>query len=141
MRRTLVVGALALLLSGCAAETSPVLIRDSAPAVWTIDTPLEPEATTIEIQVSRLACSGGTTGDVLPPVVTYESDRILVKAAAVPLPDGMYGCPGNDTVAQTVTLTEPLGERQLIDETCLSEPAVSTSFCSDNGIRWSPDTN
>ena len=39
----------------------------------------------------------------------------------------------------TVQLAEPIGERLLVDAACLRGDAVSTAFCDDSGIRWSPD--
>lgn len=146
MRRPLVVGATVLILAGCAApaptpQPTQTLIVDSSPAIWTLASELAPESTSVEIDVSRLECSSGVTGELFPPTVSYESERVLIKVTAVPLPDGGYECPSNDLVSVTVTLSEPLGDRDLIDETCLSDPAKSTSFCEDNGVRWSPDTN
>jgi hypothetical protein len=147
MRRPFAVGAAVLILAGCAApaptaQPTRAPVAGSSPAVWTLASEfasgIAPGSTSIEIAASRLECSSGVTGELFPPTISYEPERVLVKVTDAPLPDGAYECPSNDLVSVTVTLTEPLGDRDLVDETCLSEPAMSTSFCEDNGIRWSP---
>jgi hypothetical protein len=70
----------------------------------------------------------------------YEDSRILVHVAVAPLPvpDGIYACPGNDAVAVTVQLDEAVGERDLVDAECIGGAAETTAFCVDDGVRWSP---
>jgi hypothetical protein len=48
-------------------------------------------------------------------VIIYEPDRVVVIFTVDPLPDGAYTCPGNPPTGVTVELSEPLGDRQLLD--------------------------
>lgn len=95
---------------------------------------------TLDIEVSRLECSGGETGEVLDPVVTIEDDRILIRTDVAPLPGGAYTCQDNDWVSVTIELGEPLGDRELVEAACLDDRAASTAFCQDDGVRWRPLT-
>jgi hypothetical protein len=142
MTRSLVAASAVLLLAGCSA---PAPAPSSGPieptnAVWTLSSDPTAQSMSLDIAVSRLECSGGVTGDVLPPVVSYEADRIVIRSKVAPLPEGAYDCQSNDTVPVYLLLDEPVGERAIFDEACFSEPAKSTSFCADEGIRWASDT-
>jgi hypothetical protein len=95
-------------------------------------------STTLQLGVVRLECSGGKTGSVLEPEVTYETNRIVIRTDVEPLQEGAYTCLGNDTVPLTVQLSETVGKRQIVDAACLEGKAASTTFCDDNGVRWSP---
>lgn len=124
------------------ATTSSTQLADSedgATAVWSTDAddPPTPTSQSFTAMVSRLGCSGGKTGKVLPPSVSVEKTRIVVTFAVEPLPDGFYHCPGNDSVPHVVELDEPIGDRDLVDGACLSREAETTSFCSEGGAtRW-----
>ena len=71
-------------------------------------------------------------------MVSTSTDDIVVRTDAVANPPGMYNCLGNDSVAVTVTLSEPIGDRTLIDAACLAGDAVRTSSCQTGAIRWTP---
>ena len=122
-------------LAGCAAA-----LTNPGVGIWQLKDADAVDATThtLDIEVSRLECSGGETGEVLDPVVTIEDDRILIRTDVAPLPEGAYGCPDNDWVRVTIELGEPLGDRELVDAACLDDRAVSTVFCEDDGVRWRP---
>ena len=111
-----------------------------APATWMLAHPdqVNRNSTSIDVLVMRLDCSNGVTGEILAPVALVRADAVVVRADAVPLPDGAYTCPGNDAVAATVTLPEPLGDRPLVDAACLTGPAASTAFCDAGAVRWKP---
>lgn len=94
------------------------------------------QSTSVELDVVRLECSGGETGTVLEPDVVYEASRIVIRTDVEPLPEGNYDCRGNDSVPVTVELSEPVGERELVDAACLQGRAVETIFCDDRGVRW-----
>jgi hypothetical protein len=96
------------------------------------------DSTTIQLRVTRLDCSGGETGTVLQPEVSYEADRIVIRTPVASLPPGSYTCQGNDSVPLTVQLSEAIGGRQLVDMGCVEGPAVSTSLCVDGAVRWRP---
>lgn len=109
-------------------------------ATWTLADPPGPDATTLTLDVQRASCSGGKTGELLKPILTFEAERIVIEARAAPLPEGAYTCPGNDTVQQSVQLPEPVGDRALVDALCLVSPHKDHAYCIDavNGVRWKP---
>ena len=106
-------------------------------ASWDIDVTPKPESTSIPIEVSRLECAGGSTGEVAGANVTYEERRILIEALVVPLPPGAYTCQGNDVSPYNVQLEQPLGDRELVDAACLGD-AKDAYYCLEGAVRWSP---
>ncbi|MGJ0203181.1 hypothetical protein NHL51_03330 [Leucobacter sp. gxy201] len=73
--------------------------------------------------------------------MTYETGRILIRAVVEPLASGsdrtLYTCQGSPAVPATVELADPLGDRELVDETCLAPENQDTAFCiEDGGVRW-----
>lgn len=99
---------------------------------------VSPDSSTFTAYVTRLSCSGGTTGSVSPPQVTSSGAEIVITFDVEPMPPGTYACPGNDLVAYEVDLGEPIGARRLVDGACAHPPAATTAFCLDGGVRWSP---
>ncbi len=131
---------------GCAgdgltpASTTVVAPTEGATATWALadEAPVSSDDT-IFVQVTRLGCNDGVTGDVLDPVVQATDTEIVVSISVAALPAGDHTCPGNDAVPVTVVLGEPIGNRRLVDGACRSTEASGTSFCeADDGIRWSP---
>ena len=125
----------AVLLTGCASAP-----QQPAVGLWELSSVDEVgvQTTTLQLGVVRLECSGGETGAVLEPDVTYQKDQILIRTDVEPLRGDAYDCRGNDTVPLTVQLSEPVGQRELVDASCLEGEAVNTTFCEDRGVRWSP---
>lgn len=124
-----------VLLLGCTASEP----QGAAVATWQL---VEPRSVTslsqdLHVSVTRLGCASGKTGSVLAPQMRFESDRILIRTDVAAL-EGAHECPSNDAVALTLNLGQPIGYRQLVDAACLETEASSTTFCLDNGIRWSP---
>jgi hypothetical protein len=110
----------------------------SSPATWTLTAQVTSESTTLELGVQRVECASGVTGDVLDPAVSYETDRIVIEARVAANGMTAADCQDNDVVAYTLDLTEPVGERSLVDAICLAPPNSSHSYCTDGGVRW-PD--
>jgi hypothetical protein len=113
---------------------------DGDPAVWVVDPQDPPTEGSDEFTalVSRMACSGGETGDVLPPTVEIEETRIVISFTVAPIGEGNWTCQGNPPVPYVVHLEEPVGERELIDAGCQAGGAgVSTAFCVGPN-RWAP---
>jgi hypothetical protein len=148
-------------LAGCAAETdastpaqrsanastqqspSPSAKRpaEGDAAVWSIppDEDLQPSSTTFTALVTRLGCSGGVTGEVLPPEIRMNDSEVIVTFAVAPKQVGPARCPGNDHVAYEVTLPEPLRDRTLVDGQCLPGGDAGTSAsCKPDGTRFRP---
>ena len=138
MRRyVLASGALAsmVLIGGCGSQDdSPVV------AIWLLASPDEvsPASTSLKLGVERAACSNGVTGTVLEPEVAYESERIIIRSHVEPIPGrDAVSCQGNNVVPVTVNLTEPVGDRALVDGVCLDENVVPATYCDqDDGVRW-----
>lgn len=97
---------------------------------------LDPMTSFLVLDVTRLGCSGGTTGSVLDPVVVYEADRVLIRTDVNPV-GGNNTCPGNDAVSVELSLDESLGMRELVDVACLEGEAVGTEGCQ-SAVRWAP---
>lgn len=86
-------------------------------ATWRIDGGAPgPEARTINALVTELACASGQSseGRVVAPEITYGPDFILVGFAVRGL-DGAQTCQGNPSVAYTIALSEPVGDRRVYD--------------------------
>jgi hypothetical protein len=126
-------------LVGCQQDVdneAPV-VEDGATATWELVEPtrLDENSTAINIAVTRLGCAGGITGETLPPEITYEPERVIVRVD-VEAPDGRDdSCPGNDAVPLTVQLAEPIGSRLLIDGGCLRPDGGESIRCSQD-VRW-----
>jgi hypothetical protein len=139
----LTVIAASIALSGCAAtpssEPSPAAavapsetpMPTGAPATWQLidGSTVTPDSTVLEVQVTRLDCANGVTGELLSPVVTYEPAQVTIRVDAKPNGLQAANCQGNDAVPLTVTLSEPIGQRTLIDGACISTEAQRTVEC------------
>ncbi len=121
----LVGGAMALLLAACAgsASTSPLAEPVLSIARWGLEpTKLPgPNDRSISIGVWEVPCSGGRdiSDKVLPPVVSYEPSRVVVTIFLEPLPslgpNEALTCPLAPPVPYELELSEPLGDRALVD--------------------------
>ncbi|MGC3994471.1 MAG: hypothetical protein QM779_10255 [Propionicimonas sp.] len=120
--------------------TATVPPQRGVTATWVLAEPqkLTAGSTTVVIDVTRLECSGGRTGELLEPVVSVAAGEVIIRVDAVPLGAGLRTCPGNDAVEVAVGLPEPLGDRRLVDAACLEGDAVRTSACSAGAVRWKP---
>ncbi|MFT4468572.1 hypothetical protein ACMX2H_01555 [Arthrobacter sulfonylureivorans] len=132
-----------VVVSGCSAppgsEGSPAASEGST-AVWELLDAAEvtPDSTALRLGVTRLECASGETGTVLEPDVQFERGRIVIRTDVEPLTGDAYNCQGNDAVPADVELSEPVGNRDLVDAACLGGEAVETVFCEDGPVRWSP---
>lgn len=102
------------------AECQPELVFGDGlrPAEWQLpDGTPGPDATSITILVRDPGCaSGRSPADRLAdPVVEYHDDAVLIAPRLEPLPAGAYECQSSPPAEQTVELSEPLGDRQLLD--------------------------
>lgn len=119
------------------ADPAATTTSNGETATWElVDDDITAASTEVRIGVTRLGCADGETGEVLPAEVTYSETQVIVRADVVALPPGAYTCPGNDVVEVTVVLSEPLGDRELVDAACLTGDAVATSFCIEGAVRW-----
>lgn len=127
--------AAALSLSGC--QQISALTNTGDPATWRLVDPstVSSSSDQVDIEVTRLGCAGGETGEVLDPQVTYETERIIIRVDVVPI-YGIQTCPSNHAVPITVQLTEPVGSRSIIDGGCVHELAATTVECLDSAVRF-----
>jgi hypothetical protein len=131
LRLLAAVVAVPVLAGGCSATRGD-------PAVWVLVNPATVTATTTRftIGVTRLDCSSGVTGQPLTPWVTYEDQRVVIVAEVTPHID-RGRCQGNPPVPVLVELSEPIGDRDLVDGACIDHgPAVHASACTEP-VRWS----
>ena len=132
---------LVLLAFGGSCSSSRSAPQAGTAATWSLASDsLSTDATSFVAGVVRLACSGGSTGDVGSPTIERQRGAIVITFAALPLDPNMdYPCPANDTVSVRVDLGEAIGTRQLIDGGCRAYPvARATAMCAADGVRWSP---
>lgn len=140
------VSAVALLAfaAGCAASTdggpAAAPAANSAIAVWTLapDQDVDADTTEFTALVSRLGCNSGVTGEVNAPDVQLADDRIVLTFTVTPGEPAGGDCQGNNEVPYDIALSEPLGNRQLVDGQCLDSEASQTSFCDPDGVRHRP---
>ena len=112
-----------------------------AGAVWRLarGTDIGPDDTDLTIEVMRVDCAGGVTGEVLGPVVEYKETQIVITQRVESLPPGGYTCPSNDLVPAEIELTEKIGDRELVDGECLYGDGSDTIFC-ETPVRWNVET-
>lgn len=101
------------------------------PATWQLIVPddVTSDSTTLEVEVTRADCANGVTGELLAPVITYQATQVIIRIDAEPSALETANCMSNDAVPVTVTLSEPVGQRKLIDGACLSTDAKRSVEC------------
>jgi hypothetical protein len=94
-------------------------LRPAGPATWSLppDQAVGPETVAFTALVTEVDCASGQTseGRVVGPEITYGPNDVVVTFAVRPLPGDAQACPGNPATPVDVTLSEPLGDRVLID--------------------------
>jgi hypothetical protein len=94
-------------------------------ATWELaadDRPLTAESTTFLALVTERDCASGRAaiGRILGPTISYLDDRVLVAFGVAPqTEEGGVTCQGNPSVPIRVELSEPLGDRVLVDPALL----------------------
>jgi hypothetical protein len=92
--------------------------EDAQVALWAPapDADLSPSAVEIDLLVNERACASGqdAEGRIAPPGVEYRDDAVVVTIRVIPKP-GPQTCPSNPDTPYTLTLDEPLGDRELLD--------------------------
>lgn len=129
------VAAAMLALAACQPFTSA---NTGDPATWRLTSPSAVSAgsSEIDIEVTRLGCASGVTGEVLAPQVTYEEEQIVIRVDVARVGSGAQNCQGNDAVPVTVDLSEPVGDRAIIDGGCALEGVGTTAECAETAVRF-----
>jgi hypothetical protein len=73
-----------------------------------------PDAREFDVQVTWITCTGGARAEDPQPVVEYGEDAVTLTVWAIPPEGNAFTCPGNSPVTVTVTLSEPLGDREVV---------------------------
>lgn len=102
---------------GC--EPRILIAPDLGPADWWLDpsSPAPgPDATQLQALVLETRCSGGSSaeGRIAEPVIVTTPTTVTITFGVHPV-EGDVGCPANQPTPYTITLPEPLGDRQLLD--------------------------
>jgi hypothetical protein len=104
-------------------ELRVVLSTEFGPASWALNPAFgSPSADTTELQILvwERACSSGSpaTGRMSAPVIDYGADTVTITIGVRPLqvePGAGLSCPMPPGTPASVRLSEPLGERTLLD--------------------------
>lgn len=102
----------ALFLTGCSAFVSD---RPVYKTTWSLAHPVSLEATRVDLLIHETECSGGASpeGRTLDPTVVYTAASITITIQL--RPTVAVGCPFSPDSQLTVNLSEPVGNRELID--------------------------
>jgi hypothetical protein len=108
-------------MGGCDPHT--VLTASFGPATWALDPsfPVPTDATSeLHILVWERACAGGApaTGRMSAPVIEYAIETVTITIGVRPPwadPGAAFGCPMPPGTPAIVELSEPLGDRTLLD--------------------------
>jgi hypothetical protein len=94
--------------------------------LW-LDQDYEPTGDTIHLLIAETACASGKSpeGRTNPPTIVYRPDAILVLLTITRLP-GPQDCLGRDPDPYLLTLSEPLGNRTLLDAGFVPPAVVTT---------------
>jgi len=90
---------------------------ESSSSDWWLAASPQPEDEHLAVRASERDCTGGRKlgSKDFHPRVHYEPERISIVVYAKPLKDGAYECPGNPSTPFTIALSEPVGDRDIID--------------------------
>ncbi len=98
-------------------EFSAVLRDHSEPVQWTVAPgfPFDGPTRTLHVNVLEWACASAQTpqGRILPPRIEYDADAIYISIRIKTLASAT--CPGNAPYLYTFDLSQPVGDRTLID--------------------------
>lgn len=102
--------ALVLSASGCG-------FNDTAAAEWGLAEGQEvtAETTSFDVEVNRIGCNGGVTGEPQEPDIDYRDTEVVVTFQVTPGPPRAATCQGNLPEPYVVELSEPLGDRAVVD--------------------------
>jgi len=108
-------------------------------AVWGVarDQHLTAKTTEFWAVITRTGCSSGEQGQPQTPIVDYTETTITITVRIKPHIDSGT-CEGTADVPYRILLTQPLGQRTMLDGACIppgTNGLEATSFCSDHGVR------
>jgi hypothetical protein len=95
------------------------------------------KTTAFDAVISRTGCSSGKQGQPQTPTVDYTETTVTITVRIEPHV-GSGTCQGVAGVPYRIHLTQPLGQRTMVDGACIppgTDGLEATSFCSDHGVR------
>lgn len=116
-------------------------VEDTSSATWVVgpDQQLTGETTRFTAVVSRVGCSSGVQGEPQAPEISYTESEVQITFRISPRIDNGT-CRGTAGVPFEVELSEPLGDRSLVDGECRPGSAAwATAFCLEEGVRYRPE--
>lgn len=117
---------------------TPTVPAEAVDAVWRLPsrfTGLSPSTQSFSVEVSRVECNSGVTGEVLAPTVEEGQRKVVVTFKVAPDEPGNEDCQANEWISSTVRLGEPLGQRSLYDGEC-QPAATAPGLCRPRGLRY-----
>lgn len=132
--------AVVLVLTSCGENSNPSAANsNTSAATWVVDPneQVTSATTNFMVVVTRVGCGSGVDGEPEAPVVEYSESEVRVTFQISPRIDSGT-CEGTLGVPYEVALTEPLGDRPIVDGECHpGSTAWATAFCLDEGVRYS----
>jgi hypothetical protein len=105
-----------------------VLAAPFGPATWQLEAPVTPADARFTALVTEQSCASGTeaAARVSDPLIEYGSRTVTVTFGVRRL-DGAQTCQSNPAVPVEVRLSQPLGERALLDGALFPPSPVEVS--------------
>jgi hypothetical protein len=106
------------------------------PTLWALAD--RPGVSTTTTTLTLLIRTGKDVADdqIWQPVVSYGSSDIVIRTAVEPQRGAQSDVARDAKVV--VHLSEPVGDRLLVDATCLTGKLIRSPLCADGGVRWRP---
>jgi hypothetical protein len=97
-------------------ETGVRFVDTSYPASWTLATPTTADARSLSLVITEMSCADGESpeGRVLEPQIEYGQEEISISIR-VRVRSWAPTCPPNPTYPLTVELSEPVGDRRVVE--------------------------
>jgi hypothetical protein len=132
-RRTATVVLVALALVACGGADPTVGVWEVGPG-----DELRPSTTSFDALVSNVECNSGREA-IIEDVEVRTSKSEVVVTVKVRGYGGDQDCQGSPPTLHRIELTEPLGQRTMIDGGCVEgQRAHGTGACPDGAIRYKP---
>ena len=111
-------------------SATPSVEGQAEPATWWVapGETLGATTTVVKAILNERACASGQSPDgrVQEPVIEYTAESVTVTISVVRR-SGFEDCPSNPDFPMEITLTEPLGERVLLDGGSLPPSDATTT--------------
>jgi hypothetical protein len=98
---------------------TPVNTTGRAAAWWALSQGFvaSPGSTSLTVDVRWIPCASGVAVEDPKPVVTYSATRVSLSVWGIPPSGDFFSCQGNKITTIEVPLSEPLGDRTVVEGT------------------------